>query len=1602
MAACALMAGGMTASAEIVSETTYYLQNKASGRFISSGHAWFTRSTLSPVLDYPIQLNSSGNGYILKVVGSNQLGHNLFVDNGNNNVWTVTAVAGEENVYTIANGTNYLGSDGSFVLSGSLTDATSDAAKWYIRTKDDYLTLFSSASAEKPVDASFYITGPSYDYTDPNRDNKWTMDGFGAGTELTRGSGTTAINPYVVERYNGTGYIKQTLTGLKKGMYGVSVYGFYRAGNNDAATASRTAGNEAQNAIMYAGTAEKPLKSIYDEAKASSVSGSFDTNTSLGYVPNARSTAGECFANGYYKNTIYVYIENDNTELEIGVKKDATIGSDWAIIDNWSMTYYGSEELTETEIVLAASVKTYNEALAAAQAYQSVDMFEEDKTALNTAISSNTIDLSGDVTEEQLTTATNNLTAATAEAANNVARYNTYTTAVLTINNGTNVDLTSLIGNPSFESSSAGVLVAGGWTNEGVGIQGQTNTGFDGYLVGNVFAERWANNVAIGAFKTYQTIEALPAGIYEVSVVATFNGNGASLIVNDAAQAIGDAMTYKLMTQITDKGSITLGVQGVNPTGSWFKCDNFKLTYIGEDFPAYTLATGKMATAEATAQSDAETTFNANKTVDNYNALLAAITNAQTSVNAYASAAAALEEANTVLASTNVYNAADYTAYSDAINAAQTKYNENTFTTAEAAAVEGSLNGGDNYKPNTPQRTFLSGKWSATNSVDIYTNSWSTEGDTDGSGFTAPFIEDWVADGSKLANTEISATMTGLENGLYSVSAQIRLVNTKSGDDAGYDGLTLQVNDGSAVAFADATSYYEGKRFVKTIEAEGLVKDGNLIIKAIINNTNASWFAMKNVKYTKERDLTPQEMAVTPDDLALDAEKTVYKGKTITLTPTSTTENASINGFVTWSSDNEGVATVDANGVVTGVAYGTAYISATSTLNSGATATCAVTVDAPTYDLLENLDFAEGPVIDNIITTYDYDMDKNNTTYSQMQTVSGWIFGVTNGNARAAGIMEYGSSYGMGAANFNAPTTNPYNETTGNALGMVGVWEGTVQYIQNVKFNKGVYTVTIPVYRNGGATALKKNLIGVILDNGTEHLATTTDYGNSWTTETIKFSVTEDNTYGKLSLGLNAPNAGSANCQRLWIDGVTITFEPFATSEEIAALNEAIQTAEDYTLGFDEGEYAPYNNVEALKALAAAKELNTENPIAQSAVTASTAALNGAVWNANTEEVNAFFDGAFAEEYSHEGNVMPIGWHGVDNLDNATNVRLMWNYTANQGLNVTSSNQAAFLKFTGIYGNETGYTLPLKAGLYQLEFIYGGWNEQGTRIIKIYNDDNEATVTPSDVTAPDNKAHTTVDSWRTYKGYVEIPADGDYIFSFYRQNTTQQNQFVFSDIVLKKAVAEDVEMDEAIAYSPEEKYANVTLKRKFSADVWNTFCVPFDIDNATLKEQFGDDVEVSEATLDAEAVNFSAMTEPAITANTPVIIKVPNTSSESYTFEGVMIKTGEAKIAGSGDIDFVGNYAGKLILNEGDYYIASNKLKIATGTQSVKGFRAYFKANKQGARLSMFINGNDATGIESIENTTIADGQTYNLQGQRVTKAQKGLYIVNGKKVVKK
>ena len=82
---------------------------------------------------------------------------------------------------------------------------------------------------------------------------------------------------------------------------------------------------------------------------------------------------------------------------------------------------------------------------------------------------------------------------------------------------------------------------------------------------------------------------------------------------------------------------------------------------------------------------------------------------------------------------------------------------------------------------------------------------------------------------------------------------------------------------------------------------------------------------------------------IRPTAIVLPATAEVTRGETISLTPTVTPANAMTT--LTWTSDDESIATVDADGVVTGVKKGMTFIVVKT--DNGLEAECKLTVSAP-------------------------------------------------------------------------------------------------------------------------------------------------------------------------------------------------------------------------------------------------------------------------------------------------------------------------------------------------------------------------------------------------------------------------------------------------------------------------------------------------------------------------------------------------------------------------------------------------------------------------------------------------------------------------------
>ena len=121
------------------------------------------------------------------------------------------------------------------------------------------------------------------------------------------------------------------------------------------------------------------------------------------------------------------------------------------------------------------------------------------------------------------------------------------------------------------------------------------------------------------------------------------------------------------------------------------------------------------------------------------------------------------------------------------------------------------------------------------------------------------------------------------------------------------------------------------------------IVDGDGLVTAVgIGEANITATAADGSGITATCKVTVTPKLVT--SVTLDqSELTIEKTYTAQLSATITPDDAD-NRTVTWTSDNEEVATVDENGQVTAVGVGEANITATAADGSGVTATCKVTV----------------------------------------------------------------------------------------------------------------------------------------------------------------------------------------------------------------------------------------------------------------------------------------------------------------------------------------------------------------------------------------------------------------------------------------------------------------------------------------------------------------------------------------------------------------------------------------------------------------------------------------------------------------------------------
>jgi hypothetical protein len=260
----------------------------------------------------------------------------------------------------------------------------------------------------------------------------------------------------------------------------------------------------------------------------------------------------------------------------------------------------------------------------------------------------------------------------------------------------------------------------------------------------------------------------------------------------------------------------------------------------------------------------------------------------------------------------------------------------------------------------------------------------------------------------------------------------------------------------------------------------------------------------------------------------------------------------------------------------------------------------------------------------------------------------------------------------------------------------------------------------------------------------------------------------------------------------------------------------------------------------------------------------------------------------------------------------------------------------------------------------------------------------------------------------------------------------------FDDIPFTVTIGDPIDprtlLDENATVAPTDATGvDIRVKRTIKANEWSTICLPFAMTEEQTKAAFGDDVELADFTgceteydnddnIVSLKLNFSNVT--AIEANHPYIIKVTKAVAE-FTVDGVDIEVEDEPsvdcdewVTGSGTKkdpyvyhynSFVGTYAAQTEVPELTLFISGNQFWYSTGLTKMKAFRGYFdfydvltsvEDGNYSSRIEMSFNGGDTTGIHDNSRETITDNRCYDLQGRRVDKTVKGLYVKGGKKVI--
>lgn len=292
-----------------------------------------------------------------------------------------------------------------------------------------------------------------------------------------------------------------------------------------------------------------------------------------------------------------------------------------------------------------------------------------------------------------------------------------------------------------------------------------------------------------------------------------------------------------------------------------------------------------------------------------------------------------------------------------------------------------------------------------------------------------------------------------------------------------------------------------------------------------------------------------------------------------------------------------------------------------------------------------------------------------------------------------------------------------------------------------------------------------------------------------------------------------------------------------------------------------------------------------------------------------------------------------------------------------------------------------------------------------------------------------------------------IEADKEYQIIMHDQNLGNdsgkevfQTDNVVSTIVFNSTLVFDENKTVQPIFNDGDK-AKITINRTLVGGAWNTICLPFPMNSSATKNLFGEGAEFAQfsgwsidymmaddgETPIFKGINveftakssFSAMS--SIAAGVPFLVK-PKADMTVIELDNATLKKAgslmkNAKVDGEENDQFPGLFVGTFVYTqvpEKCVFINSDKFYYSTGKTNIKGFRGWFNfgevvldsyAGSGDAKFSITVDG-EATEIEGIPSYQRVTEGVYDLSGRKIqlqdgdlNKLQKGVYIINGKKV---